>query len=152
MELDGINLSLRGNDIESPYTNEFIKEISSYIKQKTSRRYMLTASPVCHSQAKDIFKFNYLSFDRYFIDFTSVSRCIPDIRWIFRDVWFKYLKTHPRLEIWFIFSASPNAFEHYVNRKDVTAMIKVDIFISNNHLLLHNNYFTFLLLRRYKLT
>ena len=87
---------------------------------------MLTASPVCN-QGRDIFKDNYLLFDRLFIDYTSVSSkgCVSTIDWVLKDAWFKLLDNHPRPEIWFIFSASPEAVGYYMDRKSVKEIIKV---------------------------
>ena len=88
---------------------------------------MLTSSPLCHNKARDIFICNSGLFDQIFIDYTSV--CVPNIGGIFYDVWFKYLKTHYQLEIWFIFSASPNDVGNFVGRKDVKEITKVDFYI-----------------------
>ena len=124
MQLDGINLSLRE---ASPYTVEFIKEISSVMGKRGSKRFMLTATPVCHSEASYAFKLETIvrRFDRIFIDLTVAGKCEQFKKNLLDDTWFQYARSNPSLKIWFVFSASLEAVGAYFNTEKIVNMFQV---------------------------
>ena len=98
--------------------------------KRGSKRFMLTATPVCHSEATNAFKLETIvrRFDRIFIDLTVAGKCEQFKKTnknLLDDTWFHYARSNPSLEIWFVFSASPEAVGAYFNTEEIVNFFEV---------------------------